>query len=92
VKPFDTEALLQRAGSFRLVSLGRAHPNRRLGIDGAGDVFGFRQIDASVTRIGIQDLWIHNYGSQDDLMKDNGLHPEGIADAVRRALSLSNER
>jgi transketolase len=91
VKPFDTAALMTHAGGVELVVTLEEHTR----IGGLGSAVLETLSDSGkpmprVTRLGIQDAWIHHYGSQDALMKDNGLDPEAIVDSVRGALRRSN--
>ncbi|ARJ66517.1 transketolase [Magnetospirillum sp. ME-1] len=87
VKPLDTESLLPRAARARLVVTAEEHTR----IGGLGSAVLDALADAGpvgrVLRLGIKDAWTHNYGSQDALLKDNGLDAQGIAHSVRQALS-----
>jgi transketolase len=88
VKPLDIDAVLNGARSVRLVVTAEEHT--RIGGLGSAVLEAFADAGGvlpPVRRLGIADTWIHNYGSQDALMKDHRLDPRGVAAAVRGALA-----
>jgi transketolase len=40
-------------------------------------------------RLSLPDAFMHNYGSQDSLMKKHDLAPSGIAASIQRAVAAS---
>ena len=88
VKPLDTKALLACAKNARLVVTGEEHTL----IGGLGSAVLEALSDAggpmpAVTRLGIKDTWTHHYGSQNDLMRDNGLDADSIVAKVRQVVA-----
>lgn len=86
VKPHDAEALLARAARVRMVVTVEEHSR----IGGLGSAVLETLADSGapmprVLRLGLADAWTHRYGSQDNLLADNGLTPDQIAKAVRAA-------
>jgi transketolase len=87
VKPLDADALLQAIDGVRLVvSLEEHVPSGGLGsavadalIDRLGDGL------PAMLRLSLPDRFMHNYGSQDSLLKKHGLAPPAIAAAIARA-------
>jgi transketolase len=88
VKPLDAEALFRFAGAARLTVTAEEHL-RTGGLGGAvAEAFADRGGPLPpLLRLALPDAFIHRYGSQDGLLRRHGLHPEGIADAVRTALA-----
>ena len=89
VKPLDADALLQAINGVRLVvSLEEHVPTGGLGsavaetlIDRLGDGL------PAMLRLSLPDRFMHNYGSQDSLLKKHGLAPDAIAAAIARAVA-----
>jgi transketolase len=89
VKPLDADALLQTIHGVRLVvSLEEHVPTGGLGsavaealIDGLGHGL------PAMLRLSLPDRFMHNYGSQDSLLKRHGLAPASIAAAIARAVA-----
>jgi transketolase len=87
VKPLDTDALLHSIGGISLlVTLEEHVPSGGLGsavaealIDKLGGAL------PPMLRLSLPDRFMHNYGSQESLLKKHGLAPETIADAILRA-------
>ena len=91
VKPLDTEALLQAIRGAKLVATLEEHvPSGGLGsavaealIDKLGSGF------PAMLRLSLPDRFMHNYGSQDSLLKKHGLAPSAIATSIAHALAAS---
>lgn len=86
VKPIDAGAVLEMAAGARLVVVAEEHS--RIGGLGAAvlETLADGGILPRVLRLGIADEWSHAYGSQDAVLKDNGLDADGIAAAIQAAL------
>jgi transketolase len=87
VKPLDRAAILDWTARAQLVATLEEH----VLAGGLGSAVLETIADAGAAmprllRLGIPDVFTHNYGSQDALLKRYGLHPEGIAAQLRRAL------
>jgi transketolase len=91
VKPLDIEAVLQAIRGVRLlVSLEEHVPTGGLGsaiADGLIDRLGHGL--PAMLRLSLPDAFMHNYGSQDSLMKKHDLAPAGIAASIQRAVAAS---
>jgi transketolase len=88
VKPLDTEALLSAIrGTGLVVTLEEHVPS-----GGLGSAVAEALIDKlghglpAMLRLSLPDRFMHNYGSQDSLMKKHGLAPNSIAAAIERAI------
>jgi transketolase len=89
VKPLDADGLLQAIHGVRLVvSLEEHVPTGGLGsavaetlIDRLGDGL------PAMLRLSLPDRFMHNYGSQDSLLKKHGLAPDAIAAAIANAVA-----
>jgi transketolase len=88
VKPLDTETLLGAIRGARLVVTLEEHvPSGGLGSAVAEtliDKLGYGL--PAMLRLSLPDRFMHNYGSQDSLMKKHGLSPNSIAAAIERAI------
>jgi transketolase len=89
VKPLDIEMLLQAIRGIKLlVSLEEHVPSGGLGsaiAEGLIDRLGHGL--PAMLRLSLPDAFMHNYGSQDSLMKKHDLAPPGIAAAIERAIA-----
>jgi transketolase len=89
VKPLDTATLLQAARGTRLVVTLEEHvPSGGLGsavAEALIDKLG--QSLPAMLRLSLPDCFMHNYGSQDSLLKKHGLAPNAIAAAIERAIA-----
>jgi transketolase len=91
VKPLDTETLLQAIRGTRLVVTLEEH----VPSGGLGSAVAEALIDKlcaglpPMLRLSLPDRFMHNYGSQDSLLKKLGLAPNAIAAAIERALAAS---
>ena len=90
VKPLDTDALLQSIrGISLLVTLEEHVPS-----GGLGSAVAETLIDRlgcglpAMLRLSLPDRFMHNYGSQDSLLKKHRLAPDAIAQAVVRAVGV----
>jgi transketolase len=92
VKPLDTEALLQAIRGTRLVATLEEH----VPSGGLGSAVAEALIDKlgsglpAMLRLSLPDRFMHNYGSQDSLLKKHGLSADAIATSIARALSASH--
>jgi len=90
VKPLDIETLLQAIRGTRLVVTLEEH----VPSGGLGSAVAEALIDKlghglpAMLRLSLPDRFMHNYGSQDSLLKMHGLAPNAIAAAIERAASL----
>jgi len=88
VKPLDTEALIEHARESELI----VTVEEGTTVGGLGSAVVDTLNDAMpgavppIKRLGIPDVFTKNYGNQDQLMEIFGLHPPGIALAVREGL------
>ena len=87
VKPLDTETLITHARKACLVATGEEHA--RIGGFGSAvlEALSDGNCPTPVLRLGTGDSWTHRYGSQNDLLKDNGLDSAGIAASVSQNLA-----
>jgi transketolase len=89
VKPLDVDALGQAIRGVKLlVSLEEHVPTGGLGsaiAEGLIDRLGHGL--PAMLRLSLPDAFMHNYGSQDSLMKKHDLAPASIAAAIRRAVA-----
>jgi transketolase len=89
VKPLDTATLLQAARGTRLVVTLEEH----VPSGGLGSAVAETLIDKlgpglpAMLRLSLPDSFMHNYGSQDSLLKKHGLAPNAIAAAIERAIA-----
>ncbi len=89
VKPLDERAVLDLARGASLVVTAEEHTV----IGGLGsavlDCLAENMPGAipPTVRLGLPDRFVHNYGSQDELMELYGLQPPQIAEAVRNGLA-----
>jgi len=90
VKPLDIDTLLSAIRGIRLlVTLEEHVPSGGLGsavAEALIDKLG--QGLPAMLRLSLPDRFMHNYGSQDSLLKMHGLAPNAIAAAIERAASL----
>lgn len=89
VKPLDAEALLQAAHGVRLVvSLEEHVPSGGLG-SAVAETLIDKLADGlpAMLRLSLPDRFMHNYGSQDSLLKKHGLAPNAIAAAIANAVA-----
>jgi transketolase len=88
VKPLDRESLFAHAGRVKLVVTVEEHTL----VGGLGSAVADALIDGSggrlprLLRLGIPDVFPHEYGSQDTMMDTFGLQPPQIAESIRKAL------
>jgi len=89
VKPLDAEALLQAIRGIKLlVSLEEHVPT-----GGLGSAIAETLIDRlgqglpPMLRLSLPDRFMHNYGSQDNLLKQHGLAPAAIAASIQRSFA-----
>jgi transketolase len=88
VKPLDAETLLQTIRGTRLVVTLEEH----VPSGGLGSAVAEALIDKlghglpPMLRLSLPDRFMHNYGSQDSLLKKHGLAPNAIAAAIARAI------
>ena len=87
IKPFDTDALLANLHHCKLLVSLEEH----VGTGGLGSAVLEALTDRERTvprilRLSLPDTFMHNYGSQDSLLKKYGLDSEAIASSIRRAL------
>jgi transketolase len=89
VKPLDVEALLQAIHGVRLVVSLEEH----VPTGGLGSAVAETLIDQlggglpAMLRLSLPDRFMHNYGSQDSLLRKHGLAPNAIAAAITRAVA-----
>ena len=88
VKPLDIDTLLSAIRGIRLVVTLEEH----VPSGGLGSAVAEALIDKlgqglpAMLRLSLPDRFMHNYGSQDSLMKKHGLAPNSIAAAIERAI------
>jgi transketolase len=91
VKPLDTEALLQAMRGTRLVATLEEHvPSGGLGSAVAETLI--EKLGSglpAMLRLSLPDRFMHNYGSQDSLLKKHGLSANAIAASIEHALGAS---
>ncbi|WP_291842037.1 transketolase C-terminal domain-containing protein [Bradyrhizobium sp.] len=89
VKPLDVETLLQATRDTRLVVTLEEHvPSGGLGSAVIETLIDNRRTDLpAMLRLSLPDRFMHNYGSQDSLLKKHGLAPNSIAAAIERSLA-----
>ena len=91
VKPLDTEALLQAIRGIKLLATLEEH----VPSGGLGSAVAETLIDKlgsglpAMLRLSLPDRFMHNYGSQDSLLKKHGLAPSAIATSIEHALAAS---
>lgn len=91
VKPLDTAAVLAATDAKLVVTL-----EEHLKAGGLGSAVTETLVDANrmpqlgVLRLGLDDKFPLNYGSQDELLDAFGLQPQGIAASIRDALAQRN--
>jgi transketolase len=89
IKPLDEHLIVERARRTSLVVTMEEHTM----IGGLGSAVTDALVNAlggrvpPIRRFGISDAWVHNYGSQDDLLKMFGLQPPDMAAAIEKSLS-----
>ncbi len=90
VKPLDIDTLLSAIRGIRLVVTLEEH----VPSGGLGSAVAEALIDKlgqglpAMLRLSLPDRFMHNYGSQDSLLKLHGLAPNSIVAAVERAVRL----
>jgi len=89
VKPLDRDALFSHARNVDLVVTVEEHTL----VGGLGSAVADAFVDASedgrmpaLVRLGIPDVFPHQYGSQDSMMEAFGLQPPQIAASIKSAL------
>lgn len=88
VKPLDAPCLADLAGDVRLVVTVEEHM-RSGGLGGAVlEAFADLGVARPVLRLGVDDRFLHAYGSQDQILRLLGLDADGIAERVIARLSL----
>ncbi|SDS22502.1 transketolase subunit B [Bradyrhizobium canariense] len=89
VKPLDTEALMRAIQGVKLVVSLEEH----VPAGGLGSAIAETLIDnlggglPAMLRLSLPDRFMHNYGSQDSLLKKHDLAPGSIAAAIQRSLA-----
>ncbi len=89
VKPLDRETLTDLAARAKLVVTAEEH----VLVGGLGSAVLEALADAGlqtarpVLRLGMPDCFADRYGSQDGLLEHYGLQPDGLAQAIRTALT-----
>jgi transketolase len=82
IKPLDQQTILARARRAEVVVTVEEH-SRTGGLGSAvAELVAEHGLGVRVLRLGLPDRFISSYGSQDDILRDCGLTPEGIAAAV----------
>jgi len=88
IKPLDSNAILAASARARLLVTVEEHTR----IGGLGSAVAELLVDEGVStrvlRLGFADAFFADYGSQDDIMRNNGLQPDQIAARVGEALGL----
>lgn len=92
IKPLDSAAILEHAAHTRLVVIVEEH----VLTGGLGSAVLETLADAGtpmprVLRLGIPDVFTHNYGSQDALLKRYGLDTDGIVTQLRAFFAKAAE-
>jgi transketolase len=82
IKPFDRETLLAAAGSVRAVVSVEEHTVIGGLGSAAAEALAEQGTGVRFRRIGIPDVFPHEYGNQASLMRLFGLTPEGVAASV----------
>ncbi len=91
VKPLDHDAVLAAADSKMIVTV-----EEHFKAGGLGSAVGEVLMDANripvkgILRLGIEDTFPLNYGSQDELLEAFGLQPAGIAASIRKTINIRN--
>jgi transketolase len=87
VKPLDGDTIQREAGKSSLTVTVEEHVLAG-GLGGAvAELFADRNLGLRLARLGIEDAFTKNYGSQDELLATCGLSPDNIAARAARALS-----
>ena len=87
VKPLDADAVCDLARNVRLLVTIEEHTLIG-GLGGAVvELLADREIAVPVLRLGFADAFSHTYGSQEAVLAEAGLTPEGIAASVAARLS-----
>lgn len=87
VKPIDTEALCRFAAHSPLIVTVEEHVLAGgLGSSVLECLADANQLNVSVKRLGIPDVFASHYGSQDDLLNTYGLQPAQIAETIRQSI------
>lgn len=85
IKPLDHELLLERAARVKTVVTVEEHTV----IGGLGSAVIECLVEKlppampKMRKLGLPDMFMKNYGVQDDLLEMHGLQPEGIAQSIR---------
>jgi transketolase len=91
VKPLDAEALLHAIRGVKLVASLEEH----VPSGGLGSAVAETLIDKlgsglpAMLRLSLPDRFMHNYGSQDSLLKKHGLSANAIATSIEHTLAAS---
>ena len=86
IKPLDHEGLIEAAYSSELIVTIEEHVlNGGLG-SAVLESFSDYELDKKVVRLGIPDVFVQQYGSQEILMAGFGLDPDNIAKIVIKHL------
>lgn len=89
VKPLDEQAILERAGTVRLVVTVEEHSE----IGGLGaavvDLLGEHGAPVAFMKLALPDAFVHAYGSQDHVLEEARLQPPDIAARVEARLALT---
>ena len=92
VKPLDEEALMERLSNVpALVTVEEHSLIGGLG-SAAAELIAESDLNLSFRRIGIPDLFPHQYGRQEDLMRIYGLTTENVMAVVKDMLGAAPKR
>ncbi|MBO6948136.1 MAG: transketolase [Rhodospirillales bacterium] len=91
VKPLDRDCVLAAGGAKLIVTVEEHFKAGGLG-SAVSDILidNHRMPEMGILRLGLEDSFPLNYGSQDELLDAFGLQPPGIADSIRKALDIRN--
>lgn len=86
IKPFDEELVAEMAAKHKKVFTVEEHSIVG-GLGGAvAEVIAENGCSAALKRIGLNNVFAHGYGNQEQVRKANGLDPIGIYEAIRENL------
>ncbi|WNK00322.1 transketolase C-terminal domain-containing protein [Thalassospiraceae bacterium LMO-JJ14] len=87
IKPLDLDAVISAARSKLVVTLEEHFKSGGLG-SAVSELLidGHVMPELGIVRLGLDDIFPLNYGSQDELLEAFGLQPAGIAESIQKAL------